>query len=71
MSSHYSMRPVLAPAIFLGSVGAAGAQTSLNDIITPYLARNDLPALSAAVVRNGKIVACGAVGTRRAGLPFW
>jgi CubicO group peptidase (beta-lactamase class C family) len=43
------------------------AQTSLNDLLTPYLARYDLPALAAAVVQDGKIVAAGAVGTRRAG----
>ena len=45
----------------------AAAQTSLNDLLTPYLARYDLPALAAAVVQDGKIVAAGAVGTRRAG----
>ncbi|MHB8069033.1 MAG: serine hydrolase domain-containing protein [Desulfobaccales bacterium] len=67
MSPRYPMLLVLALAIFLGSVGVAGAQTSLDDILTPYLARYDLPALAAAVVQDGKIVARGAVGTRRAG----
>jgi CubicO group peptidase (beta-lactamase class C family) len=36
-------------------------------MLTPYLARYDLPALAAAVVQDGKVIACGAVGTRRAG----
>ncbi len=45
----------------------ATAQTSLNDLLTPYLARYNLPALAAAVVQDGKIIAAGAVGTRRAG----
>ena len=44
---------------------AAGA--SLNTVLDPIRARFGLPALAAAVVQNGKIVASGAVGTRRAG----
>jgi CubicO group peptidase (beta-lactamase class C family) len=44
---------------------AVGA--SLNPILDPIRARFELPALAAAVVKNGKIVASGAVGTRRAG----
>ena len=67
MSPRYPMHLVLALAIFFGSVGVANAQTSLDDILTPYLARYDLPALAAAVVQDGKIIASGAVGTRRAG----
>ncbi len=67
MSSHYSMRLVLALTILFGSACAAGAQTSLDDMLTPYLGRYDLPALAAAVVQDGKIIASGAVGTRRAG----
>ncbi|MGA7578473.1 MAG: serine hydrolase domain-containing protein [Desulfobaccales bacterium] len=67
MSLRYSMHLVLALAIFLGSVCLADAQTSLDGILTPYLARYDLPALAVAVVQDGKIIACGAVGTRRAG----
>ena len=58
---------ILALAAFLGLVGPAGAQTSLNELLTPYLARYHLPALAAAVVQDGKVVASGAVGTRRAG----
>ena len=61
------MHLVLALAIFFGSVCVANAETSLDGILTPYLARYDLPALAAAVVQDGKIIASGAVGTRRAG----
>ena len=67
MSTRYPMHLVLALTIFFGSFGVAGAQISLDDILTPYLARYDLPALAAAVVQDGKIIASGAVGTRRAG----
>jgi CubicO group peptidase (beta-lactamase class C family) len=67
MSARYSMSLVLALALFLGSCGVAGAQTCLDASLTPYLARYDLPALAAAVVQDGKIIASGAVGTRRAG----
>jgi CubicO group peptidase (beta-lactamase class C family) len=47
--------------------GAKGQYESLNAILTPYLARYHLPALGAAVVKDGMIIAAGAVGTRRAG----
>jgi CubicO group peptidase (beta-lactamase class C family) len=40
---------------------------SLAPFLAPYLGRFDLPALAAAVVKDGRIVAAGAVGTRRAG----
>lgn len=49
------------------AAGAAHAQTSLDSTLKPYLARYELPALGAAVVRNGKIIALGVVGTRKAG----
>jgi CubicO group peptidase (beta-lactamase class C family) len=45
-----------------------GAQPqSLDRMLDPYLKEFGLPALAAAVFQNGSIVACGAVGTRRAG----
>jgi len=50
-----------------GQVQAQGGSASLDHILTPYLERYDLPALAAAVVKNGSIIASGAVGTRRAG----
>jgi CubicO group peptidase (beta-lactamase class C family) len=40
---------------------------SLDRILDPYLKEFGLPALAAAVFQNGSIVACGVVGTRRAG----
>jgi CubicO group peptidase (beta-lactamase class C family) len=40
---------------------------SLDALLTPYLGRFALPALAAAVVQGGRVVAAGAVGTRRAG----
>ena len=47
-------------------VGSTG--TSLDPTLRPYLARFHLPAVAAAVVQGGRIVASGAVGTRRAGM---
>lgn len=40
---------------------------SLDSELAPYLERFKLPAVAAAVVKNGKIIAAGAVGTRRIG----
>ncbi len=40
---------------------------SLDGDLVPYLLRFQLPAVAAAVVKNGKILAAGAVGTRRLG----
>jgi CubicO group peptidase (beta-lactamase class C family) len=48
--------------------GIAQAQTSLNAMLNPYLARYDLPAIAAAVVKDGKVISAGAVGTRRVGM---
>ena len=41
--------------------------TSLDATLQPYLLRFNLPALAAAVVRQGSVIASGAVGTRRMG----
>ena len=57
---------LFAAAAVLFSPGIAAAQTSLNPMLTPYLARYSLPAVAAAVVKEGKVVAAGVVGTRRA-----
>jgi CubicO group peptidase (beta-lactamase class C family) len=61
-------------ALLAMPINAPSAQTprravgaSLNPILDPIRARFELPALTAAIVKNGKIVASGAVGTRRAG----
>ena len=43
---------------------------SLDALLSSYLDRFALPALAAAVAQGGRIVAAGAVGTRRAGAPL-
>lgn len=53
--------------VLLCIAGVVNAQTSLNAELEPYLAKYELPALAAAVVKDGRIIAAGAVGTRRAG----
>ena len=54
--------------IALAVIPVWGAEPqSLDRTLAPYLKEFGLPALAAAVVHNGSIVACGAVGTRRAG----
>jgi CubicO group peptidase (beta-lactamase class C family) len=61
------MSLVVAAVICLGVVRPGIAQVSLDGTLQKYLTTYDLPALAAAVVRNGKVVAAGAVGTRRVG----
>lgn len=66
------MRQVRFVAVLLGilmlGAGAADARAvSLDATLEPYLARDGLPALAAAVAQNGAVVAAGAVGTRRVG----
>jgi CubicO group peptidase (beta-lactamase class C family) len=48
--------------------GVAQAQTSLDSMLKPYLTQYDLPSIAAAVVKDGKIISAGAIGTRRAGV---
>lgn len=48
--------------------GTAKAQASLDSMLKPYLTRYDLPAIAAAVVKDGKVISAGAVGTRRTGV---
>ena len=50
-----------------GQAVGRGPAAPLDEALRPYLARYTLPALAAAVVRGGQVVAAGAVGTRRAG----
>ena len=72
---HRTGRRILAvaAAFLLASAQPPQAQTmvapsgSLDTTLQPYLTQYDLPALAAAVVRNGIVIATGAVGTRRAG----
>ncbi|HEX2150727.1 MAG TPA: serine hydrolase domain-containing protein [Stellaceae bacterium] len=60
---------ILAAAAGLPSAGAAetASPASLDRLLEPYLAEYKLPALAAAVVKDGRIVTAGAVGTRRLG----
>ena len=60
-------RMALVALILSCAAARAAAPASLDEMLTPYLARHELPALAAAVVKDGEIVAVGAVGTRRAG----
>ena len=60
------IRTMLA-ALLVGAAGPVGAQQSLDDMLEPYLTKYQLPALAAAVVVEGNVVAVGAVGTRKAG----
>jgi CubicO group peptidase (beta-lactamase class C family) len=58
---------ILVATMLCCAAGSAGAQASLNAMLAPFLARYQLPALAAAVVKDGNVVAVGAVGTRKAG----
>ena len=57
----------LMAAMILASGAAQAAPASLDDALRPYLASYGLPALAAAVASGGKVIAAGAVGTRRYG----
>lgn len=68
MPGNWSLaRAALFTMALLGAVGSASARDSLDSLLTLYLDKYGLPALAAAVVKDGKVVAVGAVGTRRAG----
>ncbi len=43
------------------------SQESIDSILKPYLSKYELPAIAAAVAKGGKVIAAGAVGTRRMG----
>jgi CubicO group peptidase (beta-lactamase class C family) len=58
---------VLTAGVLFGACGPVQAQALLDPMLQPYLARYELPALATAVVVDGKVVAAGAVGTRKAG----
>jgi CubicO group peptidase (beta-lactamase class C family) len=58
---------LLALSLLSGTPSSGGEGESLDAILTPHLERRKLPALAAAVVKDGVIVASGAVGTRRVG----
>lgn len=54
-------------ALVVLSAGCASVNSSLDPTLEPYRAKYGLPAVAAAVVRHGEIIAAGAVGTRKAG----
>ncbi len=66
-----SRRLILKVGLLVASVTTSSspirAQESLEALLTPSLSKHQLPALAAAVVCGGDVVAVGAVGTRRAG----
>jgi CubicO group peptidase (beta-lactamase class C family) len=61
------VRTVLVAMALFCTVSFANAQDSLDAMLKPFLARYELPALAAAVVKDGSLIAVGAVGTRKAG----
>jgi CubicO group peptidase (beta-lactamase class C family) len=66
----WSLAAVAASVVLWTATTMAQAPTdivSLDGDLVPYLDRFKLPAVAAAVVKNGKILAAGAVGTRRIG----
>jgi len=71
LMSVYALRLLLLlSAVVLTTNGQAQSRSpeaSLDAVLRPYLSRYDLPAVAAAIVTRGEIVAAGAVGTRRAG----
>jgi CubicO group peptidase (beta-lactamase class C family) len=52
---------------FEAAAQVGSALAPLDADLAPYLSRYDLPALAAAVVRDGRIVAAGVAGVRRVG----
>ncbi len=58
---------VLSLVVFSNLFSTAHAEDSLNSLLEGVRAKYALPALAAAVVKDGKIVAVGAVGVRVAG----
>src|SRR5262245_21848057 len=61
------LRAALLAMALLGATGSASARESLDSLLSPYLGKFGLPALAGAVMKEGRVVAAGAVGTRRAG----
>jgi CubicO group peptidase (beta-lactamase class C family) len=57
--------PVISALTICLIAGSAVAQTSLDSTLRPYLSAYELPAVAAAVVKDGRIVSAGAVGKRR------
>jgi CubicO group peptidase (beta-lactamase class C family) len=64
---HRWVLPVIILPFLFFVTPVANAQMSLNSFLQPYLSLFELPAFAAAVVKEGKVVTAGAVGTRRIG----
>ena len=61
---------VVAMVVFAGVVHSEpNKPTSLDSLLEPIREKNKLPAIAAAVVREGQTVAIGAVGLRKEGSP--
>src|SRR4030095_1390276 len=60
-------RGVILAAVLAPALASAAPYASLDASLEPYLAQYGLPAVAAAVARDGRVVAAGAVGTRRIG----
>ena len=71
LMSLYALRLLLLLSAVLLTTNGHGQsrnpEASLDAVLRPNLSRYDLPAIAAAIVTRGEIVAAGAVGTRRAG----
>src|SRR5262245_46934357 len=59
-------RLVIASILVSSTISAAEPQ-SLDRMLEPYLKEFGLPAIAAAVFKEGVVISSGAVGTRRAG----
>ena len=61
------LRALLAGVFTAFCMGQAEAQVSLNTLLKEEVAQAGLPAMAAAVVSQGRLVATGVAGTRRSG----
>ena len=66
-TSPTALRALLAGICLLASVGSAQAQASLDAMVKEEAQQAAFPAMAAAVVSKGKLVAVGTGGTRRVG----
>jgi CubicO group peptidase (beta-lactamase class C family) len=62
-----SLGRLVIAAIFVSATIRAAEPRSIDRMLEPYLKEFGLPALAAAVFKEGVVISSGAVGTRRAG----
>jgi len=67
MISLNSIHRLVIAAILASSTIRAAEPQSLDRMLEPYLKESGLPALAAAVFKEGVVISSGAVGTRRTG----